>query len=108
MVSVTAKSSSNSRTESPATKTLIRAVVWPGTNVTFPDGNTPPVKSAAVTVLPAFASVFQVAVVVPVVAPDRVAVKLKALEAAFPSASTASIAAIDTNGGCGLVSTETE
>ena len=78
---VTVKLSSGSTVVSPLTLTVITLEVSFAAKVTIPDGKVPP-KSAASMPVPVTA---QFTAFVPVVVPDRVTVKLKALLPEFPS-----------------------
>ena len=88
---VTVKLSSSSTTVSPATLTVMVEVAAPAANETVPVGRTPPVKSAALAV-PVTANA---ADAVPVRSPDRLTVKVNAVEPALPSALLAASAKID-------------
>ena len=82
---VTVKFSSGSAVVSPFTFTVITLDVSPSAKVTVPPGSIPP-KSVALAGLAPVPVTFHLTAFVPVVMPDRVTLKLKALLPKFPSA----------------------
>ena len=67
------------------TVTVTVLLVSPAANVTVPVGKLPPLKSAALTLLPGAAATVQVALLAPLVLPVRVTVKVKGVVPLFPS-----------------------
>ena len=81
---VTIKFSSGSTVVSPLTLTVITLEVSFAAKLTIPDGKVPP-KSVALAGLFAVPVTVQLTAFVPVVEPERVTVKVKALLPEFPS-----------------------
>ena len=81
---VTVKFSSGSTVVSPLTLTVIILEVSLAAKVTIPDGKVPPKSAASAGLLPVPVTA-QLTLFVPVVKPDRVTVKVKALFPEFPS-----------------------
>ena len=89
---VTEKASFDSTVVSPSTSMVMICELSPAAKFTWPDGRTPPAKSAPFTAGPVTA---QLALAVLLRSPVRVTVKVKAVVSDWPSALSALVAAID-------------
>ena len=85
LLSVTVKASSSSTTVSPLTCTVMVWLVSTAAKATVPEGSAAAPKSAALAGLEPEPVTAQAANEAPLVSPERLTVKLKALEPASPS-----------------------
>ncbi len=101
--SVTVKLSSGSTVVSPTTLTVMTFEVSPAAKLTEPDGAAPPWKSLALAGLVPEPLTDQATLEVPLVSPDRVTVKAKAVVPLFPSGCVTVVGESDSVGAEGGV-----